>query len=127
MKHLGAPSLSTLKKKREECELWYKICEELCDWGDGRFVALCAVPSHWIGDIKAITKLHEALKDSGSPLRIDLDPARGLCCALIERRLPNQRLMIENFPFRSTEELTDQVYRCFLSLNPRPRLAVPPL
>jgi hypothetical protein len=79
------------------------------------------------GQDAKIASIRERLSDAHDRLRQDLAKAEDLCRAIVESSLPLETLMIDLYKFRQQEDLTDEYYSAFLSLNPHERVRIPRL
>lgn len=129
------PNRATLREMRathSRFGFWRDLCHLLADWGDAKYVLLCAIPArlavHAMGaaqKAKLLSDTEHRLADPSDSFRGDLSQARDLCDAIVANALPQERLMIDLYPYKTHEKLTDELYRVFVSLDPRVKLAIP--
>ncbi|KAM4061296.1 hypothetical protein HRG_013044 [Hirsutella rhossiliensis] len=117
-----------MKSKQRECRFWDNVCDLRREWGDTRYVLLCAVSNHQSRDRqKTLAELQSRLQDKDDELESTLNQARALCGAIIQDSLPAQRLMVDNYQYNDTKEIDSDLYGAFVSLNPRARLPLMPI
>lgn len=126
-------TIAKMKLIKDQCAFWKDLCELLSDWGDDKFVILCAIPPKV--NIKRmepgekeglIHEFKQRLEDVLDPLSANLREALPLVRKLIHDKLPTDSLMIEYYIGERYKELTNELYKAFLSIEDNtPRVSIP--
>ena len=133
MNHPISPAcLGEMRSTQAQCELWHKVCELRQEWGSGKYTLLLAVPSvasfrsmRTSGKRQLLTELRSRLADPNDPLEEWLAQARPLCTAIIDNTLPAASLMMDVYHLKRNEDMTEEDYRVFASVDPRVKRALP--
>lgn len=119
-----------MKAMQKHCEIWQTLCNLRQGWGLGRYALLLAVNSKFkkmslSRKKEVVTEIHDRLEDATDPLESWLSMVRDMCTALIEHSLTTQPLMIDHYPYRRHEPMSDQFYEACTSKDPRHRMRLP--
>ena len=128
------PTLTEMRSLQPKFRFWKELCSLYPNQGPARYTLLSAIPegfnvsrmSRDVQDAK-IAEIRSRLSDENDRLRQDLAKAENLCKAILESSLPTETLMIDLYRYREQEDLTDEYYDAFVSLNPRERIRIPRL
>jgi hypothetical protein len=123
--NIARSSFHAVRKAQERYRLWRDLCKLHDDQGSAKYTLLCVIPEGQPMDRQQISTIGLRLVDSTDPLTDQVRKATDLCKAIVESRLPSHHLLIERYKSKAHEPLTPEMYDAFLSLQPRPRVAIP--
>ncbi|PTB40411.1 hypothetical protein M441DRAFT_28229 [Trichoderma asperellum CBS 433.97] len=133
MKHQADGNcISKMKKISSQCEFWKDLCNIGHEkWGEGKFVLLLAIPALSPDVIHQnrkhiLSELRKRLMDATDPLESWLSSARQLCTSIIQRSLPEETLMIDLYHLKTIEDIDNNTYAAYVSLDPHVTMRLGP-
>jgi hypothetical protein len=126
------PGVKEMRLMQTSCRFWRELCDLRSEWGDGKYTMLLVGSKSLIDNMSRVQRnafvatIRSRLADVSDPLAGCLESARGLCCAIVNKSLPEETLMIDRYPLRHHDGLNDPfIYGAFTSLNPRVKVPIP--
>ncbi|KAK1966784.1 hypothetical protein LY78DRAFT_669477 [Colletotrichum sublineola] len=127
------PELGEMRSLQKQFKIWHDICQLRHEWEDAQYVLLCVLPEkpHLERMSKEeqnnkLAQVYEWLHNPHDYLSSYLEAAKGLCEALVQRRLPCDRLMIDTYHMKAYQQLFEAEFAPYTSLKPQ-RIPIPRL
>ncbi|KAH6869899.1 hypothetical protein B0T10DRAFT_467008 [Thelonectria olida] len=125
----GKLNETTVRKTQSRCLVWKKLCEVGLDLNLYEFVLLCVIPEQSPNrdpPLEVASDIYcRLLNYPRDPLLYYVTKASDLCKAIVENTLHPRSLMIELYPHREGEEMTDADYDMFTSTDPHVKRGIP--
>jgi hypothetical protein len=125
------PVVDEMRLMQSSCRFWRELCDLRSEWGDGKYTMLLVGSKSVINKMSRVQKdafiaaIRLRLSDVSDPLSGCLDKARDLCCAIVNKSLPEDTLMIDRYLLRQYDVSSDALYGAFTSLDPRIKVPIP--
>ncbi|KAI9147308.1 hypothetical protein HJFPF1_12327 [Paramyrothecium foliicola] len=125
------PVVDEMRLMQSSCRFWRELCDLRSEWGDGKYTMLLVGSKSVINKMSRVQKdafiaaIRMRLSDVSDPLSGCLDKARDLCCAIVNKSLPEDTLMIDRYLLRQYDVSSDALYGAFTSLDPRIKVPIP--
>ncbi|GKT68861.1 hypothetical protein ColTof4_01284 [Colletotrichum tofieldiae] len=120
-----------MKTLQTRFKIWHDICQLRHDWGPAQYVLLCVVPEkahlermNTQERQDQLEQVRERLDNTYNNLSSYVEAAKGLCAALVQGSLPNDRLMIDNYHLKAYQEFMEPEFAAYTSLDPRAAISI---
>ncbi|KAI5455661.1 hypothetical protein BGZ63DRAFT_468434 [Mariannaea sp. PMI_226] len=125
----GLLTETTIRRAQARCLVWKRLCEVSLTFGLYEFVLLCMIPEQNTNrdpPLDVVSDIQNRLLNPDSdPLWSCAIQASSLCKAIVENTLNAESLMIELYPHREHEELTNADFEMFTSIDPHVKRQIP--
>jgi hypothetical protein len=107
------PVVDEMRLMQSSCRFWRELCDLRSEWGDGKYSMLLVGSKSVINKMSKVQKdafiaaIRMRLSDVSDPLSGCLDKARDLCCAIVNKSLPEDTLMIDRYLLRQYDVSSD--------------------
>ncbi|KAK1506520.1 uncharacterized protein CCOS01_16572 [Colletotrichum costaricense] len=125
----NAGDLKEIRSSQARSKVWYDICQLRENWGQSKYTLLCVVPEKSCLEGASsqqkqehLHRLQSRLEDNNDPFLGYIERAQEICCSLIECRLPQHWLMIDNYHLKVGWDMLKPEFEAYTSLDSNPKL-----
>ncbi|KAL7940679.1 hypothetical protein V8C42DRAFT_336859 [Trichoderma barbatum] len=124
-------NITPMKLKKKNCKFWKDVCDigEGLGWKDeNKYVMLLAIsslPANESQRKEILSHLRSRLDDGSDQLRNWLLSAHSLCTSIVKQELPEENLMIDLYYLKKHNNIDEETYKSFMSLNSHVAMEIP--